>query len=144
MKCYLILYVLSVLLTTSYSSQCTCSCDSERMDEVGRAGWRLIHSLAANYPEEPKFYQKFPWYGFMETLINFYPCQRCRNHLWFNIERYGMHTANKTDLSMFMCFLHNDVNRINGKTMYPCSMENLNADYGFEKATPKKRRIYLD
>ncbi len=144
MKCYLIVFVLLSSLFTSHSSQCTCSCDSERMDEVGRAGWRLIHSLAANYPEKPKFYQKFPWYGFVETLINFYPCERCRDHLWFNIERYGMHTANKTDLSMFMCFLHNDVNRINGKTMYPCSMENLNADYGFENATPKANRIYLD
>lgn len=144
MKCYLILFVLFSHLTISSASQCTCSCDSERMDEVGRAGWRLIHSLAANYPEEPKFYQKFPWYGFVETLINFYPCQRCRDHLWFNIDRYGMHTANKTDLSMFMCFLHNDVNRIKGNEAYPCTMERLMADYGFQDSSPMRTRIYLD
>jgi len=144
MKCLLFICVFTLLLPTSHSSQCTCSCDSERMDEVGRAGWRLIHSLAANYPEEPKFYQKFPWYGFVETLINFYPCERCRDHLWFNIERYGMHTANRTDLSMFMCFLHNDVNKENGKPLYECSMENLNTDYGFANSIPKSDRIYLD
>ena len=144
MKCYLIAFVLLFQLTTSYSSQCTCSCDSERMDEVGRAGWRLIHSLAANYPEEPKFYQKYPWYGFIEVLIQFYPCERCCEHLWSNIERHGMHTANKTDMSMFMCFLHNDVNRMNGKEDYPCTMERLIADYGFKDSSYKVDRIYLD
>lgn len=144
MKCYLILFVLFSHLTISSASQCTCSCDSERMDEVGRAGWRLIHTLAVNYPEEPKFYQKFPWYGFIETLINFYPCHRCREHLWRNIQRYGMHTANRTDLSMFMCFLHNDVNKENGQAMYECSMEQLTADYGFNGATYKEKRVYID
>jgi|SaaInlV_130m_DNA_3_1039695.scaffolds.fasta_scaffold00010_45 hypothetical protein len=144
MKCLLFICVFILLLPTSHSSQCTCSCDSERMDEVGRAGWRLIHSLAANYPDEPVFYQKYPWYGFIETLINFYPCEYCRAHLWRNVEKYGIHTANKTDLSMFMCFLHNDINIENGKPPYPCSMEKLNADYGFANSNPKSDRIYID
>jgi hypothetical protein len=143
MKCLLVLCLLILCSSTSHSSQCTCSCDSERMDEVGRAGWRLMHTLAANYPSQPHFYQKFAWYGFFETIINFYPCEYCRNHLWRNIDRYGIHVSNRTDLNMFLCFLHNDVNKENGQDMFPCEMDILMKKYGFPNSTVSKRR-YLD
>ena len=143
MKCLLILCVLALCYYTSQSSQCTCSCDSERMDEVGAAGWRLAHTLAANYPDKPHFYQKYSWYGFFDTLLHFYPCEYCRDHLWRNIDKYGIHVANHTDLSMFLCFLHNDVNKENGKDLFPCEMDILQAKYGFLDSTISKRR-YLD
>lgn len=143
MKCYLILFVLFLQLTISSASQCTCSCDSERMDEVGRAGWRLLHTLAANYPEEPHFHQKYAWYGVYETIATFYPCETCREHLWDNILRHGLHVQNHTDLNMFLCFLHNDVNKQNGKDLFPCEMDILMKKYGFINSTISTRR-YLD
>jgi mitochondrial FAD-linked sulfhydryl oxidase len=131
MRCLLFLCLLA-LCVSRRPSRCACSCDSERMDEVGRAGWRFMHTLAANYPEQPHFYQKFAWYGFFETIINFYPCEYCRNHLWDNVDKYGIRVANRTDISMYLCFLHNDVNKENGRAVFPCEMEILQAKYGFD------------
>ncbi len=143
MKCYLIIFVLLLQLTTSSSSQCTCSCDSERMDEVGRAGWRFLHTLAANYPEKPHFHHKFSWYGVYEAVATFYPCGKCREHLWDNILQHGLHVQNRTDISMYLCWLHNDVNKEQGKDIFPCEMNLLMKKYGFENSTISKRR-YLD
>ncbi len=144
MRCYLIaFFVLLLQLTTSSSSHCTCSCDSERMDEVGRAGWRFLHTLAANYPEKPHFHQKYAWYGLYETVATFYPCEKCREHLWDNIVRHGVHVQNRTDLSMYLCWLHNDVNKENGKELFPCEMDILMEKYGFVNSTISKR-LYLD
>ena len=143
MKCYLIMFVLFWQLTISSASQCTCSCDSERMDEVGLAGWRFLHTLAANYPEQPHFHQKFAWYGVYETVATFYPCENCRDHLWDNIMRHGLHVQNRTDLNMYLCWLHNDVNKEHGKELFNCQMDTLIEKYGFINSTISKRR-YLD
>ena len=143
MKCYLIVFVLFWQLIISSASQCMCSCDSARMDEVGRAGWRFLHTLAANYPEQPHFHQKFAWYGVYETVATFYPCENCREHLWDNIMRHGLHVQNRTDLNMYLCWLHNDVNKEQGKELFPCSIDTLLNKYGFVNSTISKRR-YLD
>jgi len=111
-------------------SQCACSCQNTKLNEVGRSGWHFIHSLAANYPEKPIFREKYSLYGFFDTIINFYPCEKCRKHLAYNINKHWLRNDNKTDLSMFACYLHNEVNKQQGKDLFPCDMRLLMDKYG--------------
>ena len=57
--------------------------------------------------------------------------------------RHGLHVQNRTDLNMYLCWLHNDVNKENGKELFPCEMDVLIDKYGFVNSTISKR-LYLD
>ncbi len=139
LRVYLLLFFYS-LVSLYASPKCSCTCGDKRMNLVGRSGWHFMHTLAANYPDNPSFYQKYSWYGFFETIIYFYPCEKCRNHLWYNVDRFGLHTSNKTDFNMFLCYLHNDINKEQGKEMFPCDMKLLLDKYGFKNSTVGERK----
>ena len=131
-----LLYLLSLLYFVSglalSESQCACSCQNTKLNEVGRSGWHFIHSLAANYPEKPIFREKYSLYGFFDSIINFYPCEKCRKHLLYNINKHGLRKDNKTDLNMFVCYLHNEVNKQQGRELFPCNIDLLIEKYGIK------------
>jgi hypothetical protein len=142
MKCFIYLLFSSLLLSSSFSEQsCTCSCTHPQMEELGAASWKFLHSMAANYHDQPPFHLKYAWYNVMELLVHTYPCPVCRDHLWQNIEEYGVHVQNRTDVSMWLCWLHNEVNKANGKPIYPCSIEQLDLDYNFNSTRSMERRF---
>jgi len=46
-------------------------------NELGRSSWDLLHTMAANYPNEPTEKQKQRMVAFIEALAEFYPCIHC-------------------------------------------------------------------
>ena len=60
--------------------------ESDRMDEanfraqLGRATWRLLHTMAARYPDSPDAETKAYHATFLETLSHVYPCSKCAEH----------------------------------------------------------------
>ena len=120
--------LLFIFFTTVYAD-CSCSCHDERLDDFGRIGWEFIHTVASNYPEKPTFIDKQYMLGFMYSIANLYPCEICRNHLQHNLDNFGFHFNNRTDLSTWLCFLHNKVNEKNLKPTFPCDMDKLDNKY---------------
>lgn len=55
-----------------------CQPDSE---ELGRASWTLLHSMAAYYPESPSAQKQTSMTSFFNSLSLFYPCSYCAGHL---------------------------------------------------------------
>lgn len=49
--------------------------------ELGRATWTFLHTMAAYYPEEPSRTQQTLMRNVMEGVAEFYPCSFCRAHL---------------------------------------------------------------
>ncbi len=47
--------------------------------ELGRAGWALLHTLAAYYPENPTPEEQRDMEKFMRAFIELYPCHMCRD-----------------------------------------------------------------
>lgn len=45
--------------------------------ELGASTWNLLHTIAANYPNEPTAEQKETVLRFLETLSLLYPCPYC-------------------------------------------------------------------
>lgn len=53
----------------------------ENKDTLGRAGWSLLHTQAAYYPEKPEEETKRDMRHYLDLFAKFYPCDYCSKHL---------------------------------------------------------------
>ena len=111
------------------NANCSCTCDETRMIKFGQNTWNFLHTIATKYPTKPNVHDKQNIIGFMNTLASTYPCVRCRNHLKQNLNTYGYHVNNRTDISIWLCFLHNKVNEKTSKYIYDCNINKLDKMY---------------
>jgi len=49
--------------------------------ELGRAGWTLLHTTAAYFPDKPTSQQQDDIRGFVTAFSKFYPCGHCATHM---------------------------------------------------------------
>ena len=66
--------VLEVKETDSKTNVLECPPDRE---ELGTATWKLIHSIAANFPDDPTDRDKLEASQFIKSLAYLYPCHIC-------------------------------------------------------------------
>lgn len=55
--------------------------EQEYRKQLGRATWRLLHTMAARYPDEPDDLMKERARSFMDLLSYLYPCAQCSEHM---------------------------------------------------------------
>ena len=82
----------------------------------GPVVWRLIHTLAANYPFQYDVNMSVCYKAFITCLIFILPCSMCRNHLKENLAEFPIDDYLKTRDYIFLWtyYLHNRVNRQTG------------------------------
>lgn len=56
------------------------SCPADR-EELGRATWTFLHTMAAYYPEQPSKKQGEEMTRFIASFSCFYPCEDCAQHM---------------------------------------------------------------
>ena len=101
------------------------------VESLGRATWTFLHTMAANYPEQPTVRQQLDMSSFMSTLGRFYPCWHCAGEF-----REWMATGNqprvqsRRDFEEWMCRAHNEVNRKLGKPEFDCGTQSLSVRWG--------------
>lgn len=88
---------------------------------LGRAGWTLLHSMAAYYPEEPSPAQQDQMRAFLAAVGEFYPCSYCAEHLREHLAAFPPDVSSAAALSEWMCQAHNAVNDRLGKRRFDCS-----------------------
>ncbi|KAG2314165.1 hypothetical protein Bca52824_017287 [Brassica carinata] len=107
-------------------------------EELGRATWTFLHTLAAQYPEKPTRQQKKDVKELMSILSRMYPSYciftvidfhhsftlRCLVHDRSNPPQAG----SQEEFSQWLCHVHNTVNRSLGKLVFPC--ERVDARWG--------------
>ena len=113
------------ILFVAANAQCAC----DRLGEFGHISWKFIHTLASNYPDHPTVEEKQSVRGFVDSIAMLYPCYKCRNHLQANLLQYGYHLDNRTDFSMWACFLHNRVNIQRNTRIFSCDIKLLDYSY---------------
>ena len=89
--------------------------------ELGRAGWTLLHTMAAYYPEDPTPDQQSSMTQFITGLSQFYPCGYCAEHMQQELTVDPPTVKNNNELSNWFCRLHNKVNVNLGKPEFDCS-----------------------
>ncbi|KAL1534519.1 Flavin-linked sulfhydryl oxidase of the mitochondrial IMS [Salvia divinorum] len=97
-------------------------------EELGRATWTFLHTLAAQYPDKPTRQQKKDVKELMEILSRMYPCKECADHFKEVIRANPVVAGSHDEFSQWLCYAHNVVNRSLGKVVFPC--ERVDARWG--------------
>ncbi|KAL0715506.1 hypothetical protein Bca4012_064828 [Brassica carinata] len=97
-------------------------------EELGRATWTFLHTLAAQYPEKPTRQQKKDVKELMSILSRMYPCRECADHFKEILRSNPPQAGSQEEFSQWLCHVHNTVNRSLGKLVFPC--ERVDARWG--------------
>ncbi|CAA0807462.1 FAD-linked sulfhydryl oxidase ERV1 [Striga hermonthica] len=97
-------------------------------EELGRATWTFLHTLAAQYPDKPTRQQKKDVKELITILSRMYPCKECADHFKEVIRANPVEVGSHQEFSRWLCHVHNVVNRSLGKVVFPC--ERVDARWG--------------
>ncbi|KAL8060708.1 hypothetical protein ABFX02_02G042500 [Erythranthe guttata] len=97
-------------------------------EDLGRATWTFLHTLAAQYPDKPTRQQKRDVKELMAILSRMYPCKECADHFKEVIRSNPVEAGSHHEFSQWVCRVHNVVNRSLGKLVFPC--ERVDARWG--------------
>ncbi|GAB4853444.1 Flavin-linked sulfhydryl oxidase of the mitochondrial IMS [Ancistrocladus abbreviatus] len=97
-------------------------------EELGRATWTFLHTLAAQYPDRPTRQQKKDVKELMAILSRMYPCKECADHFKEVLRANPVQAGSQAEFSQWLCHVHNVVNRSLGKSIFP--RERVDARWG--------------
>uniref|UniRef100_A0A5B6YSP8 Sulfhydryl oxidase n=1 Tax=Davidia involucrata TaxID=16924 RepID=A0A5B6YSP8_DAVIN len=97
-------------------------------EELGRATWTFLHTLAAQYPDNPTRQQKKDVKELMAIISRMYPCKECADHFKEILRANPVQAGSQAEFSHWLCHVHNVVNRSLGKLVFPC--ERVDARWG--------------
>ncbi|CAG9315047.1 unnamed protein product [Blepharisma stoltei] len=122
-----------ISLNIAFSGDIEVECPPDK-NIVGQSGWALLHTMAAHYPDKPseeckKIHQKF-----IQSFSRVYPCKSCASHFRYMMKNQPPELENREKLSIWMCNMHNEVNKMLMKPVFSCDMQSL--DERWRKAEP--------
>ncbi|KAG6652194.1 hypothetical protein I3843_06G159700 [Carya illinoinensis] len=97
-------------------------------EELGMATWTFLHTLAAQYPDNPTRQQKKDVKELMAILSRMYPCKECADHFKEILRTNPVQAGSHAEFSQWLCHAHNVVNRSLGKLAFQC--ERVDARWG--------------
>jgi len=92
---------------------------------VGRAGWSLLHTMAAHYPENPDSSTQETFSRFIHSFARVFPCKSCAYHFRKSIAKEPPKVESRESLSNWVCVMHNKVNKVLQKPIFPCDIKSL-------------------
>ncbi|KAF8554909.1 hypothetical protein OG21DRAFT_1385292, partial [Imleria badia] len=95
--------------------------------ELGRATWRLLHTMTLRYPEKPTQDEREALEAYMYLTARLYPCGECATEFQALLKQFPPQTASRLSASLWLCSVHNEVNARLGKPNFDCSK--LDAEY---------------
>ena len=90
-------------------------------EDLGRATWTFLHTLAAQFPEEPTRRQERDARELIGIMTRLYPCGECARHFEEIVRKNPPDCTSGLKLQRWMCEVHNEVNTSLGKPMFDCA-----------------------
>ncbi|KAI5819362.1 ERV/ALR sulfhydryl oxidase domain-containing protein [Pyronema omphalodes] len=94
------------------------------VEQLGRAGWTLLHTIAASYPSEANPAQQEDMKNFMSIFSRIYPCWSCAEDFrtWMSKPENDVRNVvqGRKTFGKWLCDAHNDVNVKLGKKPFDC------------------------
>jgi len=98
--------------------------------ELGRATWKLLHTMTLRYPENPTQDERDALEAYIYLTARLYPCGECATEFQALLEKYPPQTVSRLSASLWLCSLHNEVNVRLGKSTFDCSKLDSEYDCG--------------
>lgn len=99
-------------------------------EELGRAGWTILHRIASKFSKEPDSVEKKNMKQFLTLFATLYPCPDCAKHFQEYIAKHPPDIQSNEGITKWMCNAHNEVNERNNKDIFPCKMDDLITRWG--------------
>ena len=92
------------------------------VEELGRATWTFLHSLAATYPDVASPAEQKQMSSFLSIFSNVYPCWHCAADFrdWVSKPENKPQLNGKDAFGNWLCIAHNEVNTKLGKPEFDC------------------------
>ena len=89
--------------------------------ELGRAAWKLFHTIMARYPDEPDADERTALQSYIHLFVRLYPCGECAEHFRIIVDKYPPQVSSRSAAAGWACHVHNKVNENLGKEMFDCA-----------------------
>ncbi|KAI1329166.1 ERV/ALR sulfhydryl oxidase domain-containing protein [Xylariaceae sp. FL0255] len=89
--------------------------------ELGRASWRLFHTMMARFPEKPTPDDSLALKTYIQLFARLYPCGECAAHFQKLIKKFPPQTGSRNSAAGWACHVHNQVNERLKKPMFDCN-----------------------
>jgi FAD-linked sulfhydryl oxidase len=93
------------------------------VEQLGRASWTLLHTVAGAYPEKPTPQQQQDATQFISTFSRLYPCHWCGTdfQLWMKGAGGAPKVSSRQEFGQWLCEAQNEVNKKLGKEAFDCN-----------------------
>lgn len=111
----------STASSSTSMSQAPADCPAD-VEQLGRASWTLLHTMAAQYPEAPSLQQQSDARSFISSFSKLYPCYWCATDFqaWMKDSKNAPRVSSRQEFGKWMCEAHNEVNVKLGKSVFDC------------------------
>lgn len=92
-----------------------------RRAELGRASWKLFHTMMARFPENPSDDDRVALKTYIQLFARLYPCGDCASHFQKVIAKFPPQTSSRNAAAGWACEVHNVVNKRLKKELFDCS-----------------------
>ncbi|KIJ66018.1 hypothetical protein HYDPIDRAFT_27220 [Hydnomerulius pinastri MD-312] len=98
--------------------------------ELGRATWKLLHTMTLRYPENPTQDEREALESYMYLTSRLYPCGECAAEFQELLKKFPPQTSSRLAASLWLCSVHNEVNTRLKKPTFDCSKLDETYDCG--------------
>ncbi|KAH6885482.1 ERV/ALR sulfhydryl oxidase domain-containing protein [Coprinopsis sp. MPI-PUGE-AT-0042] len=71
--------------------------------ELGRATWKLMHTMTLRYPEHPTQDQRDALSSYFHLTSRLYPCGECATEFQMLLKKYPPQTSSRLAASLWLC-----------------------------------------
>lgn len=89
--------------------------------ELGRATWKFLHTMVAQFPEKPLDSERKTLEIFFYLFARLYPCGDCARHFRKVLKKYPPQTSSRNAAAGWLCAAHNIVNQRLKKPDFDCT-----------------------
>ncbi|KAI8627976.1 ERV/ALR sulfhydryl oxidase domain-containing protein [Xylariaceae sp. FL1651] len=89
--------------------------------ELGRASWKLFHTMMARFPEKPTEDDSLALKTYIQLFARLYPCGDCASHFQKLIKKYPPQIGSRNAAAGWACHVHNQVNERLKKPIFDCN-----------------------
>lgn len=97
---------------------------------LGRSTWHFLHTMTLRFPDKPTKAESDTLRNFFLNFAQLYPCGECARHFQQLITELPPQISSRMGASLWLCAVHNEVNKSLGKEEFPCDKLDESYDCG--------------